>query len=222
LSTSKRKRPTPRPGRAGGVRDENRRARGLQLAHAALALYLEYGLGSVTVDQIVDRAGVAKGSFYRYFDDQVALVSALLAPLGEALLAALEHAETRLAAAKPAELSAIYLALAVELTSAAAPHPDLLRLYLQECRSPPSGPRRPVRLLADAISRRAIRLSEIAIELGLVDHNDPRVTALTVIGAVERLALGVLGGENLGRLDEVGVTLVSVILDGVRRNRRRR
>jgi AcrR family transcriptional regulator len=213
-----KKRMKRRPGPAGGVRDLNRRAQAQRLCDAALALYLEHGLGSVTIDQIVDRAGVAKGSFYRYFADQTALVDALLAPFGTAMRAALEHAETRLSqAARPDELSAIYLALATELSAVVAPSPALLRFYLQECRSPPIGARRTVRLLADDIARRGIRLSEVARDFGLVRNGDPRVVALSVIGAVERLTLGVLGGEDLGRLDALPVTLISVILDGVRR-----
>jgi AcrR family transcriptional regulator len=211
-----RKRPKPRPGAVGGVRDLNRQAQTQRLSDAALALYLEHGLGAVTVDQIVAQAGVAKGSFYRYFTDQTALVEALFASIGVALRAAFETAEVRLAAAARPELGAIYLALATDLTAAVAPSPGLLRLYLQECRSPPLGARRPIRVLADDLTHRAVRLSEVAREHGLVRNNNPRVTALVVIGAVERLALGFVAGEDLGRLDVLPATVISVILDGVR------
>lgn len=215
--------PSARPGPPGGKRDANRRRRLAQLCDAALELYLEHGLGSVTVDQIVDRAGVAKGSFYRYFDDQTQLVATLLAPLTEAFRAAMATAETRLeAAAMPEELPAIYLALAAELAAAVGPRPELMRFYLQECRSPPSGARRPVRLLANEIAERGVRLSTIARDFGLLRDSDPRVGALTVIGAVERLTFGFLSGEDVGRLEAIPATLISVILDGVGRRDARR
>jgi hypothetical protein len=87
--------------------------------------------------------------------------------------------------------------------------------YLQECRSPPSGARRPVRVLADEIAERGIRLSTIARDFGLLRDSDPRIGALTVIGAVERLTFGFLAGEDVGRPEAIPRTLISVILDGV-------
>src|SRR4051812_4080972 len=72
--------PPSRPGRPGGARDQNRQRRVEQLSGAALELFLTRGLSEVTVDDIVARARVAKGSFYRYFTDKEALVDALVAP----------------------------------------------------------------------------------------------------------------------------------------------
>lgn len=210
--------PSARPGLVGGKRDANRKQRIAQLCDAALALFLEHGIGAVTVDQIVERAGVAKGSFYRYFKDQPELVETLFGPLGDAIRKAMANAEARLAAARqPSELPAIYLGMAAELATSARYHPDVVRLYLQECRSPASGARRPVRQLADEVSARAVRLSVVARDFGLLETTDPRVSALTVVGAVERLTFGVLSGEDVGALDALPRTLISVILDGVRK-----
>jgi len=212
--------PTERPGQAGGTRDANRTARIRQICTAALPLYLRHGIGSVTIDQIVDRAAIAKGSFYRYFTDQEQVVATLLAPMAAAMRTGMATAATRLAAARdPDLLPAIYLALATELTDAVTPEPDVLRLYLQECRSPPMGACRPVRALADDIARQAIELSQVAKDFGLLRDTDPRVGALTVIGAVERLAFAVLAGEDVGGLAALPHTFISVILDGVRRPR---
>jgi AcrR family transcriptional regulator len=209
--------PSARPGQAGGKRDENRRRRIEQLCDAAMDLYLVHGIGAVTIDQIVDAAGIAKGSFYRYFDDQAQLVETLLQPLAAAIEETMAHAEQRLGAAtRSRELPAIYIAMATEMTRAVAGQPRLLRLYLQECRSPAAGARRPVRELADRIAARGIRLSTIARDFGLLRDSDPRVGALTVIGAVERLSFAALTGEDIGPLDALPGTLVSIVLEGVR------
>ena len=208
--------PSERPGQVGGKRDANRRERIAQLCDAALALFLERGIGTVTIDQIVEEAGVAKGSFYRYFKDQGELVETLLQPLATALRATMESAEVRLASARPAELPGIYMTMATELVLATGRNPDLLRLYLQESRGPASGARKPVRLLADEVAQRAVRLSQVARDFGLLKDSDPRVGALTVIGAVERLSFAVLSGEDVGHLHQVPTTLISMILDGVR------
>ncbi len=222
MSTANENHPSPplvpaeRPGKVGGKRDANRRRRTAQLCQAALGLYLEHGIGSVSVDQIVARAGVAKGSFYRYFADQTQLVETLLAPLADGFAGATDRCEARLDGAAPAALPGIYLQLASELAASVAGQLDLLRLYLQESRSPPAGARRPVRELADEITRRGVHLSTVARDAGLLRESDPRIGALTVIGAVERMAFGLLAGEDLGRLEQIPSALIDMILDGVR------
>lgn len=47
------------------------------LLDAAAALFVEKGLGATSIDDIVERAGVAKGTFYHYFPDRAAMLAAL-------------------------------------------------------------------------------------------------------------------------------------------------
>src|SRR6478672_8161036 len=75
--------PAQRPGQEGGIRAENRRRRTDSLLSAARDLFLLHGLEPVTIDDIVGQAGMAKGSFYRYFDDKATLVEALFGPVAE-------------------------------------------------------------------------------------------------------------------------------------------
>src|SRR6185295_17124251 len=79
-----------RPGQPGGVRDLNRRAKAQALLDAALPLFLRHGIDGVSVDDITRRARMAKGSFYRYFTSQAALVDALIAPTRDLMLQTLE------------------------------------------------------------------------------------------------------------------------------------
>lgn len=44
---------------------------------AAAALFVENGVASTSVDDIVERAGVAKGTFYHYFQDRAGMLEAL-------------------------------------------------------------------------------------------------------------------------------------------------
>ena len=69
--------PKQRPGQPGGRRDRNRKERLKSLGHSALELFLEQGIQATTIDEITKAAGVAKGSFYRYFEDKCALVAFL-------------------------------------------------------------------------------------------------------------------------------------------------
>lgn len=45
---------------------------------SAAALFKEYGFENVSVDSIVEKAGISKGSFYVHFDSKDALTSALI------------------------------------------------------------------------------------------------------------------------------------------------
>ncbi|HUS68781.1 MAG TPA: helix-turn-helix domain-containing protein [Kofleriaceae bacterium] len=211
--------PPSRPGPAGGARDANRRARTQQISEAALDLFLEHGLLAVTIDQIVERAGVGKGSFYRYFGDKEELVVALFAELAAGVTRAFDACRDALARARnPAALSGAYLALAQEIATVLAAQPRVALLYLQESRGPATGARAPVRQLADRVADLAEMLSAHARDHGLLRDIDARVQALVVLGAVERLLFDAFSGRGIaGRTDAVAAMVVSIILDGVRR-----
>jgi AcrR family transcriptional regulator len=59
--------PSPSGGASGGRRSARTRARLLQAAREAFG---ELGFVATRVDDIVDRAGLSHGTFYRYFDDK--------------------------------------------------------------------------------------------------------------------------------------------------------
>jgi AcrR family transcriptional regulator len=209
--------PKERPGPPGGKRDVNRKRRTHAIAKAALALFLEKGVETVTIDDIAREAEIAKGSFYRYFEDKTELVVAIFDPMSRLMRDALQRCETSLRAADDrASLMRAYQGLAQDLIPIAIGHFDVVRLYLQENRAPGHGARAPIRALALEIEQRAIRLTEIAIERGLLGIPDPRISALAVVGAIEQLALGFLGGRLDAPPPEVASTLIDLVLDGLR------
>jgi AcrR family transcriptional regulator len=208
--------PDTRPGPAGGKRDRNRRRKTRALLEAGLRLFLEHGIAGVTVDAIAKQAGVAKGSFYRYFQDTTELVEALLAPVAAPARQALSACRESLEAAEgDAAVATAYLGLGLELAAVFNDQPDVVRLYLQESRSPAAGARAPICALADEIAGAAIALSEQAIAHGLLRRVNPRVSALAVIGAAERLLYAHLAGEPVGDAGEVTGELVRITLEGL-------
>jgi hypothetical protein len=95
-------------------------------------------------------------------------------------------------------------------------HSSAVRLYLQEGRAPAVGARQPLRALSDRIAERAIVLTQVAQEVGLLAAVDPRVSALAVVGAVERLLWAVFTGEQVLDPTQVAETLIGIVLDGMR------
>lgn len=208
-------RPRQRPGQPGSPRDRNRTLQTGTLCDAALELFLRHGIDGVTVEQITNAAGVAKGSFYRYFDDQAELVLALIQPLLP-VRDVMQHARTALAIATTDGLVTAYRELAMRLSEVLLPEPRLVRLYLQESRMPASPTRVPIRRLADDVADLAIELTHAARSRGLLRDLPPAVTALAVLGAVEALLFRALDRGDLPAPVESAEALVAMVLEGVR------
>jgi AcrR family transcriptional regulator len=201
----------------GGKREANRRQRTEALRQAALPLFLSRGIEGVSIDDIVQSAGSAKGSFYRYFADKADLVRSLLEPVAQRMEAAFTTCEESLrAATQPEQLVPAYESLAGEMAAVAIADPEVVRLYLQEGRAPAVEARAPVGALAVSIRRGALRLTEAAHHHGLLKPIDPRVSATVTVGAVERILFGLLSGEDLGNPVEIPGALISLLLDGIR------
>ncbi|XXF77113.1 TetR/AcrR family transcriptional regulator [Myxococcaceae bacterium GXIMD 01537] len=208
---------TKRPGPRGGPRDTNRRERVKDLSDAALQLFLERGLDGVTIDDITQAAGVAKGTFYRYFDDKAALVDALLAPVRRELLEGLGACGRALAGARDVEaMFEAYRAVGAVIASALLQYPGVVRLYLQECRGPAVGARVRIVELARLVSAHAVDITQKAHTHGLLRPIRPAVSGLAVVGAVERLLLAVLSEEDVGNPLELPDALSTLVLDGLR------
>jgi AcrR family transcriptional regulator len=209
--------PAERPGAPGGKRDRNRRERTAALGQTALALFLARGIEVVTIEDICRAADVAKGSFYRYFEDKEALVEALVTPVDQAVRAALDGCEARLREARDeAALHAAYQSLALALLPVALGHLDVFRLYLQQRSAPAVGARAPLAAFARTIDEGAIRLTRVAVDHGLLAVADPRISAYAVVGAIERLAHAVLDGSLDASPIDILTTLIRLVLDGIR------
>lgn len=209
--------PTRRPGRAGGKRDTNRRERTEALHKAAIGLFLERGVENVTVDDIARAAGTAKGNFYRYAADKRELVAALVAPLAETFSEAFARCDVRIHAAKStSELTPAFMTLAMDLFQGVQAHEQIVLLWLQESRAPAVGARVPIAEFNRDITAKTIGLTEFAHEHGLLRKIPAAVSALAVVGAVERLLIAYLRDEMFAD-NPAGVvqSLVMLVMEGI-------
>lgn len=206
-----------RPGPVGGVRDLNRQKKAQAIRDAALLLFLDRGIEAVSVDDIMQAAQMAKGSFYRYYTDQKALVQDLMEPTRALMVGALESCSRDLEAASSREMMIkAYGRIGDVLVTLLMEQPGPVRLFLQESRAPAQGPRRPIIELSAQVSRYAIEMTKTAQRHGILKDIPVAVSALTVVGAAERLLLAVLHEEDIGNVLEVPAALTTLILDGLR------
>ncbi len=214
---SRAKVPPQRPGPKGGKRARNREQRTESLLSAGLELFLARGVANVAIDDIARAGGMAKGNFYRYFDDKGALVDAILAPIATEVRTSMRKCAVAIGRADGSDaLNAAYAMLAMDLAQAAVQQLDVVQLYLQENRAPlhPSGAG--IRALAEEMNEGAIMLTQVAVDKGLLNVTDPKVSAMAVVGAVEQLALAQLRGNLDAPPLQVAQVVVSMVLDGIR------
>jgi AcrR family transcriptional regulator len=206
-----------RPGPVGGVRDNNRLVKQQKIRDAALILFLQHGVEGVSVDDIMQSADMAKGSFYRYFADQTALVEDLMAPARSAMVESLESCSRELdsASTRDAQVAA-YKRIGNVLAILLMEFPGQVRLYLQESRAPAVGARRPVVSMAKTMSEYAIELTRKAQKHGILKPIPVAISALSVVGATERLLLAVLHEEDIGDVLQVPEAVATLILDGLK------
>ena len=213
----RRQGPNDRPGTLGGKRDLNRRKRVLDLVDAGLSLFLERGIETVTIDQVARAAGMAKGNFYRYFQNTADLVEATIEPVATSLRSAITACDEKLRHAKSSEDTlAANSELGARVAMVLVVHARPARLYLQERRSPSTPDRLAVIELAEELERSAVAISQIAVDRGLLHLNDPRVSALAVMGAVESLAVASLQGRFDLDLLKTGKILIDFVVEGLR------
>jgi AcrR family transcriptional regulator len=210
--------PQERPGALGGKRDLNRRKRVQDLVDAGLELFLNNGIEGVTIDEVAREAGMAKGNFYRYFRDKADLVDAVIEPVASAARTAIRECDNKLRAATGRQDTVdAYRHLGTKLVATLAMFPQATCIYLQERRAPATPARHGISDLAKELDDRAIALSEVAVQRGLVTIDDPRVSALAVSGAVESLALAALRKQFPMHPLETANALIGLVLDGIRK-----
>lgn len=209
--------PTVRPGPSGGARERNRIARTAALCEGAVELFLDRGLAPVTIEEITSAAGVSKGSFYRYFENKSQLVDAVMEPLRNAVMVALDGGAATLEEARDeTQLMAAYQGMAGQLVPILLGRPHLVRLFLQERHGPPQPVRDPLVRLDREVTTRAIELSELALDHGLLRDVDPRVSTRVVLGACYELLLALLREDDIGDPVAAATGLVRIAVEGVR------
>ncbi len=174
-------------------------------------------MNNVSIEDITRAAGVAKGSFYRYFEHKGALVAAIIATIGTAARDALAEAVEEIPKARSSdELNGVYLSFAFKIAPVILNHRETTLLYLQEKRSPAGPDTIAIRELSDDIADLAQQMTHAARERGLLRAFEPRLSSLFVIGAVEELAFRKLSGEDLGDPTTMATALMSLVIDGLR------
>lgn len=136
----------------------------LRLYEAAAALVAEQGFAATTVEEIAERAGVAKGTVYYHFEGRDEFFEELLKHCGERFTGALREAADR-ERARGAAPGAVLDAVVRAGLAFVRRRPAYVRLYTQDLwrPSPETGTGRPARPDAARQRRAALAVIEEAL-----------------------------------------------------------
>ncbi|NDU76740.1 TetR family transcriptional regulator [Actinomadura sp. DSM 109109] len=177
-----------------------------KLFTAAIELIAESGLAATTVDQIAERAGVAKGTVYYNFDSKAALFSALLEYGVDRLATALRDAASGLP-----PLEALEAVVAAELAFVGE-HESFARLLIAETWRAGGDWQHAARLIRErAIGVVAGVLRDAVAAGDLRPDLDTGTAASAVFGMVLTVALDWRALQPGRSLDDVQTTLLALL-----------
>jgi len=181
-----------------GRREENKRKKREALQREGLAVIGELGFEAASIEQIAQRAEVARGTFYLYFPDKQSLFQDLMERFFQPIEACFD--DTGAALSRCEDRRAVYEAYR-EMTSQLAiiglGHHEEILVAFREARQPGAAGEW-LRERERALIERAVAFTEDVTGRGLLSVSNPRVACLVVYGAVERLFYEVLTGHDLG------------------------
>jgi AcrR family transcriptional regulator len=193
-----------------GRREANKAKKRAALLEAGLALFQTQGFDRTSIEQLAAEAGVARGTFYLYFDDKEALFEAVVDRFFEPLLEVFAQVEHALGLAEtPEACMAAYQVMAAQLALTGLTHREVVLLVFREMRGQSlPGLRRRERDLIDRITE----LTQFAMDRRLLRPGDARLSSLVILGGIERLYFEVLAGElDLGAPQDLAMRATVVL-----------
>lgn len=190
-----------------------------QLLAAGLEVFAEVGYHRTTVADIVQRAGVAQGTFYYHFETKQAFFRSLLdsffALIEQALLEAESGQPVSRSARTTAELAAQVRDVIVRILTIYRDNRSLARLFLREAIGLEPD-------YADAWENFTSRLADIiaasiedAVKRDLLLPQNSRVAAYCIVGMLERVAYHWLAEEASHDIEELATAVARFEMFGL-------
>ena len=177
---------------------------------AAAALAAEAGINAVQIAPVAERAGIAAGTFYRYFQSKTDLVAALVASVSERELGAMRRA----ADAAPGPLSALAAALTTFAARALESRKLAFALIAEPVDAETHHARRAYR---EAIAHELETRLAAAMTRGSLPEQDLKIAAPALIGALCEGLIGPLAAPagDAGAMRDAVQTLTLFALRAV-------
>ena len=198
------------------MKSEERRA---QILEHARAVFAERGFHGASIADICERAGIGRGTLYQHFGNKRDVFFAVVDEIGDRVrtviaerprLTPMEGAE-----AAPPQLIAAFCAKRLrELLDAVFADEATVRLVLREARGLDGGTDGVLTRVDSAVLDAFVADLETAQSMGVIDCEDARMTAMFVMGGVEKLVLDAVDREETIDLDAIVRVAIQLQLFG--------
>ncbi|MEQ1572145.1 MAG: TetR/AcrR family transcriptional regulator [Myxococcota bacterium] len=192
---------------------ESREARRAQIKGSALEVFSARGYHQTSVSDLVEAAGVARGTFYLYFDSKDAIFLELLDDLLVQLRGAIVGIDTR----PGAESMEVQLVQIVALIlRALVENRPLTRIVFREAIGLHADVDRRVRLFEDELHTFVAASLTLGATLGTIRAIDPAVGASCIVGSLREIAhRNVVGSDDPIAVEPIAHALVDYHLRGL-------
>lgn len=203
--------------RPAEARSRSREARREQILQAAREVFAERGYHGASVSAMVERCGVAQGTFYLYFQSKREVFEALLDGFAETIYKTffIPGAEQVITQEEIWSRFVVISSWALEVFNA---HQDLARLFLLEAPAREPGFEEKVSRFHERLVQATAANFKLWLARGLLRPADPEVLAHCVIGMIEHLLRQKLSGKLDGDFWAVVEETVKFELFGILKN----
>ena len=178
---------------------------------AAKSVFAAKGYHAAWVADIVDEAGIARGTFYLYFKSKQDVFAALMDYTFELL-------RERLIAIPTDEPEQILISLLGNIDRAKeffSDEPELARVIMSEATSPNPESSERVQEIKDALAARLVELIRQWQEVGILKQLDAHIVTYCFLGAIRELIEQSLLGRAEWNSDQITEALMNVFLFGL-------
>jgi len=163
------------------IKAERRR----QILYCAKQVFSQKGFHNASVSDIVDQAGVARGTFYLYFASKRDIFDSLLDDLLEELRRRIKPIDLGEGSPDPLDQLKANIRRVVELV---IQDPDLIQILLHHAAGLDQRSAGILRTFYDRVLTLIERSVEHGIRLGLVRPCNPRIVASCILGTIKEVA----------------------------------
>jgi AcrR family transcriptional regulator len=181
-----------------GRREQNKLEKRRRLEAEGLKAFLELGYDRASIEQIAAAADVARGTYYLYFSDKLALFEVLVDRWFQPVLEVMQETHDALSACTDrSQVLGIYEEMGMGLALVGITNPECVLLAFRESRHAGEAGER-IRRRELQLQEAVVNLTELAAGRDLITAEDPKLTGFVILGAVEKLYYEFLAGTDLG------------------------
>jgi AcrR family transcriptional regulator len=199
-----------------GKREANKTEKRQRLLEHGAQLFLEKGFEGTSIEQVISSVGIARGTFYLYFQDKEELFSAIISDIFEPIIAILDEtlSDLRLDGANINAQQIRYIRTAIELATVLEEKKNVLLIPFREAWSS-NAAGIVLRAWRDKIDRKGVEIVLETQRLKLFRETDPELFVWSVTGAIDRVVWAWLHQETSVSRRDIAQQLADLFWKGV-------